>query len=309
MPGKTLWLNDRRNHSGLSWLWEVLWVRPKWTSSTSGRWLRLAAACKQIEPRSVGCSLRLLRRPRRCWHVVRLWWGSARSGERGCKARMRSTMRVSAMSIASNRRPATTHLSSKIAELDSMLLIFASVSLNFVSVIVQTCSNLEVTYFFLIVNVRNHCRDFCINHIDRTLDICCALGMTAVLVLERLNAIDEMFDCQFPIHSLLIPFVGLYSPHDSLMRYCEVESLSCLDRGISPYLTVSVRLRTEGTLRYHNKHQGLQSAGCVHQLIPESVESECELNRLVTAVTDERRMPPRDRYPSAMAGKLTVHLA
>ena len=62
------------------------------------------------------------------------------------------------------------------------------------------------------------------------------------------------------------------------MRYCAVEILCGLDRVISPYLTVSVRLRTERTLRYHNKYQDLQSTGCVHQLFPESVESEVELN-------------------------------
>ena len=61
----------------------------------------------------------------------------------------------------------------------------------------------------------------------------------------------------------------------------------------------------ERTLRYHNKHQGLWSTECVHQLIPESVKSVW----LVTAVTDVRRMPQVDCSPIAMAGKLTVHLA
>ena len=89
------------------------------------------------------------------------------------------------------------------------------------------------------------------------------------------------------------------------MRYCEAESLDGLGRGIFPYPTVSVRLRMERTLRFHNRHQGLWSTDCVHQLIPESVEFVW----LVTAVTDVRRMPPVDCLPNAMAGKLSVHLA
>ena len=55
----------------------------------------------------------------------------------------------------------------------------------------------------VIVNVCNRCRDLRINHIDRALDICCALGITAVLVLERLNAIDDVIDCELPMHSFL----------------------------------------------------------------------------------------------------------
>ena len=74
-----------------------------------------------------------------------------------------------------------------------------------------------------------------------------------------------------------------------MLRYCDAEKLSGLlsglGRGISPYLTVtvSVRLRMERTLRYHDKHKGLRSIECVHQLIPESVVW------LVTTVTDELR--------------------
>ena len=83
MPHKILWLNDSRNHSGLSWLWEVLWVRPKWTSSTSGRWLWLAAAGKHIELRTLGGRPRLLRRLNRRGYSERVWWSGARSGERG----------------------------------------------------------------------------------------------------------------------------------------------------------------------------------------------------------------------------------
>ena len=89
------------------------------------------------------------------------------------------------------------------------------------------------------------------------------------------------------------------------MRYCEAESLSGLGCGVSPYLTVtvSVLLRMERTLRYHNKLQGLQSTECVHQLNPESVESVW----LVAAVTYVRRVPQVDCFPIATAGKLTVH--
>ena len=55
----------------------------------------------------------------------------------------------------------------------------------------------------VIVNVRYHSRDFRINYMDRALDVRSALGMTAVLVLERLNAIDEIIDCELPIRCLL----------------------------------------------------------------------------------------------------------
>ena len=86
-------------------------------------------------------------------------------------------------------------------------------------------------------------------------------------------------------------------------------TLSGFDRAIFPYLTVSVGLRTERTFRYHDKHRGLQSTGCVHQLILESVESEVQLNRLVTAVTGERLLPPKDCFPNAVAEMSTAHLA
>ena len=62
-------------------------------------------------------------------------------------------------------------------------------------------------------------------------------------------------------------------------------------------------LLIERTLSYHNEHQGLCCTECVHQLIPESVEG------LVTAVTDERRLPQVDCFAVAVDGKLTVHLA
>ena len=91
------------------------------------------------------------------------------------------------------------------------------------------------------------------------------------------------------------------------MRYCKADSLSGLGRGISPYLTVivSVRLRMDRTLRYHNKHQGLWSTECAHQLIPVSVE----IVWLVTAVTGELRLQLSDCFLSAMAERLTVRLA
>ena len=43
----------------------------------------------------------------------------------------------------------------------------------------------------------------------------------------------------------------------------------------------------------------------MHQLIPESVE----LLWLVTAVTGERLLPPKDDFPSAVAEMSTVHPA
>ena len=83
---KSLWMNDRRHHSRLKCLWEVLWVRPKRTSSTSGQRLCLAAACKHIEPGSLGRRLGLPRRLNRCGHIERLRWSSAWSGERGLQS-------------------------------------------------------------------------------------------------------------------------------------------------------------------------------------------------------------------------------
>ena len=91
------------------------------------------------------------------------------------------------------------------------------------------------------------------------------------------------------------------------MRYCAVEILCGLDGVISPCLTVSVRLRTERTLRYHDKHQGLWSIVSVHQLMIESVEYESV--RLVSAGTGELLRQLEDYAVIAMAGKPTVHLA
>ena len=95
------------------------------------------------------------------------------------------------------------------------------------------------------------------------------------------------------------------------MRYCAVEILSGLDRVISPYLTVSVRLRTDRTLRYHNKHHGLLSTVSVHQLWTESVERpvESESVCLVATGTGELLQQLKDCDLTAMAGKPTVHLA
>ena len=76
---------------------------------------------------------------------------------------------------------------------------------------------------------------------------------------------------------------------------------------ISPYLAVSVRLRTERTLRYHNKHQGLWSIVSVHQLMTESVESESVW--LVAAGTGELLRQLMDCVLIATVGKLTVPLA
>ena len=72
-------------------------------------------------------------------------------------------------------------------------------------------------------------------------------------------------------------------------------------------VTVSVRLQTERTLRYHNKHQGLWSTVSVHQLMTESVESESEWP--VTAGTGELLRQLEDCGLTAMAGKPIVHLA
>ena len=91
------------------------------------------------------------------------------------------------------------------------------------------------------------------------------------------------------------------------MIYCDAEKLSGLltglGRGISSYLTVSVLLLIERTLRYHNEHQVLWSAECVHQLIPESVVW------LVTAVTDELRRQLSGCFLIALAGMLMKRLA
>ena len=104
-----------------------------------------------------------------------------------------------------------------------------------------------------------------------------------------------------------VPFVGSDLPGESLMIYRAVEILSGLDRVISAHLTVSVRLRTERTPLYHNKHQGLWTTVSVHQLMTESVESEFEW--LVTAGTGEMLRQLMGCFLSATAERLTVPLA
>ena len=55
----------------------------------------------------------------------------------------------------------------------------------------------------ILTNVLNCCHDLRIYHVDSALDICCALSVTAILVLKGVETIGNIVDRELPIQSLL----------------------------------------------------------------------------------------------------------